>query len=611
MAQSRFSFRRIGALTGRSLRRFPLVLLSALVAGVSAAIMVAGGGADPVWRNVLMAATLGIPLLLTIALVAERGAAWGLPRAMRPVAATVAVVLLVIYGATLPIQFRVADVLRFLQLTVALHLLLAVAPFARRGEERGMWQFDLALLLRFVTAVFFSAVLFGGLSLALLALDKLLGLAIADELYLQLWFLIICVFNTAYVLAGVPEDLAALDRREEQPRVVRVLARSILAPLVMVYLVILLAYLVKVVVTAVWPSGWIGYLVSGVAVAGILSLLLAKLELDRPERSWLRIYARIFHLLMLPAVAMLALAVVQRINQYGVTEPRYFLLVLTGWLAAVVLAGCWRHPAPIKAIPATLAAVALVTMVGPWSAYAVAQRSQQARLETVLAATSRLEGGRIVAAEAPVSTVQQREISELLRYLFEHFGPGALGAAADAELRERLDAVAAGSGSRDTVPARELAEAAAEYAGVAYTAAASHRRGAGYAFERDGRRRAVPVAGWEHLVPLQLVREREQDFLLAADTCRVRVDWPAETLELELGAAGEVRLSLAPMLARLRALDRQGGGAVPDSLLDLAGAADGRPLLVHVQELWWNEDAAGRVEIGNLRGELLLSGGGE
>jgi hypothetical protein len=34
-------------------------------------------------------------------------------------------------------------------------------------------------------------------------------------------------------------------------------------------------------------------------------------------------------------------------------------------------------------------------------------------------------------------------------------------------------------------------------------------------------------------------------------------------------------------------------------------------LLVHVQELWWNEDAAGRVEIGNLRGELLLSGGGE
>jgi len=277
---SRFSLQRLGDATERSIRRFPLTLLAAVVAGVAAAALVDNEHSQRL-RDIAMSAQLGIPLFLVIALVTERRERWNLPSITGLILRLAGVGLLVGYGVSRPRYLDATDWLLFSQLNVGLHLLVTVLPFARRGETRGMWQFNLALLLRFLTAAFFSAVLYGGLSLALLALDKLLGVGIDDMVYAQLWCLIAFVFNTAYFLGGVPESLEDLDRIDTQPRLVRIFAQYILAPLVVVYLAILLAYLVKVLTTAVWPSGWIGYLVSSVAAVGLLSLLLLKLDSER------------------------------------------------------------------------------------------------------------------------------------------------------------------------------------------------------------------------------------------------------------------------------------------------------------------------------------------
>jgi len=379
-------------------------------AGVAAAALVDNEHSQRL-RDIVMSAQLGIPLFLVIALVAERREHWNLPDTSGLILRLAGAGLLIAYGVSRPCHLDATDWLLFSQLNVGLHLLVTVLPFARRGETRGMWQFNLALLLRFLTAAFFSAVLYGGLSLALLALAKLLGVGIDDMVYAQLWCLIAFVFNTAYFLVGVPERLEDLDRIDTQPRLVRIFAQYILSPLVVVYLAILLAYLVKVLTTAVWPSGWIGYLVSSVAAVGLLSLLLLKPDLERDDRRWVRIYARLFHILMVPAVAMLILAISKRIGQYGVTEMRYFLVVLTIWLAVVVVVGCFRRRLLLKAIPASLCLLAFLTAFGPLSVYSVSHRSQLDRLDGLLAAQSRFISGMIVAGESEVSSEDGREIS--------------------------------------------------------------------------------------------------------------------------------------------------------------------------------------------------------
>jgi hypothetical protein len=600
----RFSLSRMTEATGRALRRFPMVLLAALVAGVTAAAAVKDGPGDPGWRNAAMAAALGIPLFLTIALVDERREPWRLPRLFRPLASVLGFLLLLVYGVTLPASIRAVDLYLYAQLTIGLHLLVAVLPLLR-DEEGLLWRVDLALLLRFINAAFFSAVLYAGLSLALLAIDTLLGLEVDDLVYPRLWFVIAFVFNTAYFLGGAPPLGRGAEAPADPPRLVRVFAQHILAPLVVVYLVILLVYLVKVVATAVWPSGWIGYLVSSVAVAGLLSLMLLRPALDRAERGWIGVYARLFYFLMVPAVVMLALAVAKRIGQYGVTEPRYFLVVLTAWLAVVVLLGCRRPVPSLKAIPLSLAVLAFLTAVGPWSAYAMAHRSQLGRLGDLLAANARLVEGRIVPSPAEASSQDEREISRLLHYLFDHFGHDALGDAASDALRAELDATVARYGG-DTAPATALAEAVAGYVTIDYVMGPAPRAGGWISAERSGRLQAVPVGGWEHLVALNVAQDDERVVVLDADTCQVALDWPAEQLLLQRGDEVLGSVPLDALMASLRALDPGlARHVIPDSLLDVDGTGAGRRLRLRVEKISWT-GGDGEPERARLIGDLLI-----
>jgi hypothetical protein len=207
----------------------------------------------------------------------------------------------------------------------------------------------------------------------------------------------------------------------------RVFAQYTLVPLVTVYLVILMLYFGKVVISWDWPSGWIGYLVTGVAGAGILTLLLVHPLAERDDQRWIATFARGFWLGILPAVVMLWLAVYQRLHQYGFTEPRYFLLVLSLWLAAIAVYYALTHSRRIRVIPGSLCLLALVTFAGPWGAYSASRRSQVARVRDVLTAHGVLAGGRVRRATVMIAGRDDaRALSGAVRYLVTTHGVAAL-----------------------------------------------------------------------------------------------------------------------------------------------------------------------------------------
>ena len=67
------------------------------------------------------------------------------------------------------------------------------------------------------------------------------------------------------------------------------------------------------------PSGWIGWLVSSVAAAGLFSLALLHPLVEKKEERWIATYARVYFILMLPAIGMLLTALAKCIGQYGFT----------------------------------------------------------------------------------------------------------------------------------------------------------------------------------------------------------------------------------------------------------------------------------------------------
>lgn len=402
--------------------RFPFVILCGAAAAVTGSILAYEGGSF--WTRALLSSLLGLPLFFALALLSER-LGWSRGRALAVQALALAVpALFLIVALDLSEQLLWT---RALHLAAGLHLSVAIVSFVGRPAGTGFWQFNRILLLRFLLGALFTAVLFAGLALSLAALDQLFGIDIDHEVYLTVLFTLMFLFSPWFFAAGVPRDVAALDARDDYPTGLKVFAQFVLIPLVTIDLLILTAYLVRVLVTRSWPSGWIGWLVSGIAVTGTLALLLVHPLREREDSRWVNAYGRWFFVALLPSIAMLLMAIGLRIQQYGVTERRYFLLVLAITLAVLALWYAFTASRNIRIIPAVLAVVAFFTFAGPWSAYAVARRSQLQRLEAALARNGMLSSnGRAVPAERTVSMEDTRHISGATGYLIATHGEASL-----------------------------------------------------------------------------------------------------------------------------------------------------------------------------------------
>jgi len=199
----------------QSARRFPFVLAAAAVATYAAIELEKQPGNDQDYTRLLATATLGLPLLFALTLVAERrvrsaAIQWVLPAA--------GVGALLAFWSAWPHWSSALQWLRYAQLSVAFHLLVAFLPYMGFDQPNGFWQYNKALFLRILTAALYSAVLYVGLAVALLALDKLLGIKLPDGSYAKLWFAIVFMFNTWFFLSGVPDDFAALAARTGMPQ---------------------------------------------------------------------------------------------------------------------------------------------------------------------------------------------------------------------------------------------------------------------------------------------------------------------------------------------------------------------------------------------------------
>jgi hypothetical protein len=408
----------------RTVRRFPLVLAVAAVGTLAAIVLLDHEGAarPTVLFNVLFASILGISTLLTIALTAEKGK-WGRTASLGAQAA--GILALAAYACSIPTDLGNAPEFHFFRLLMvgtAMHLFASVVPFAGSREVNGFWHFNKALLLRALTSVLFSGVLFAGLAVALGALDNLFGVHVSPKRYGELWVLVAGVFTTWFFVGGIPEDLDALESETEYPRAIKLFAQYILLPLTLVYLVILYAYLGKILIAWDWPQGWVSRLILGFAGVGMLMHLLFYPIQDRDENVWIRRACRWFYVAMAPLVVVFLLAVARRTSEYGITEGRYIAVATGIWLGAMVVYFLASKRKNIKIIPVSLGAVALMICWGPWGAFSVAESSQVNRLEELLKASSILVDGKVRPAEKRPPYGQVKEISSILSYLYSVHG---------------------------------------------------------------------------------------------------------------------------------------------------------------------------------------------
>jgi hypothetical protein len=404
------------------------------------------------------------------------------------------------------------------------------------------------------------------------------------------------LFHPLFFLAGVPRGLEGLEPDASWPGGLRAFARFVLVPLTTIYLLILTAYFVKVVATGQWPSGWIGWLVSGAASVGVLTLLLSGPPATRHEAPWASLFERWFWPAVLPATVMLLLAIWKRIDQYGVTEKRYFLAILALWLLAVAIAFTIRRRLNLMVIPVTLAAVAAAVFAGPWGAYEVSERSQFTRLAVVLDSLGAISNGQFRAVGTDADVERSAEAANIVRYLVRTHG---------------TEPMAEWLGARQfTVTDLQRDSTGRHYAQAETIIAAMGLQG----YQTDGRPRslwlnrstepAVAVTGYDWLVPL---RERgiPDTPWPGGDTLAARLILNGRSVEVRRGGELVVSLSIDRMIDEMAAwqLRNVQGTPPPDSLFTTT-APDGSAV-VRLRQAGLR-DSAGVWRAEQVNGEVLL-----
>ncbi len=407
----------------RTSERFPLAILSAIVAALAVHLIIdafeADGATQPLWP-VIMTAILGIPFFYTLRVLAESR---GWPRSIHLGVTLAGLIVLVLYYLVLPSPVKGADVVSYMLLLAAVLLATSFLPFlGASGEENGFWQYNRVMFLRLAMAVLYSSVLYVGLALALGACDALLGFDIEGRRYAQLWYWVVLVYSTWFFMAGIPRDIRGLQRVSDYPTALRIFTQYVLIPLVVVYMVILYAYMVRIIVQWDLPKGWVGYPVIGVSLVGMLALLLVHPIRNQPESKWVVPYAKFFYWAFYPLIVLISVAIATRISDYGVTENRYLVVGATAWLLGIALYFSFRHTADIRIVPISLCIVSALAAFGPWGATAFARRSQLDRLREMLIADAVMVEGALERTPKPLPFERKKQINNIVQYVIGYHG---------------------------------------------------------------------------------------------------------------------------------------------------------------------------------------------
>ncbi|MDR3188940.1 MAG: DUF4153 domain-containing protein [Prevotellaceae bacterium] len=337
-----------------------------------------------------------------------------------------------VYSLLLPQDFGLmyfADWLQVAVLGVVFFLASFFISFLARSKDYAYWQFGAKTLLQMVIAGCFGGLLLGGLCLAALSIEKLFSANIDRSIYINLWTCCMLLFTPLYFLAnisGQKEKHSSEISAEGENKILKTTGLYILTPLLAIYALILYIYLLRIVATWALPDGWVSWLVSALAIGGLLltTIVYPMRAAGNRLAEWLSRYSGI---VILPLLVLMTVGIGRRISDYGISINRCYILLLNIWFYGIYIYLFITKAKHIKWILISPVVIILLASVGPWKFSSVTKRILLSKVETVLdGRTLTLSNSAPWLSE--LNEDQKLEIREALDYLAATYGKGSIQA---------------------------------------------------------------------------------------------------------------------------------------------------------------------------------------
>ena len=287
-------------------------------------------------------------------------------------------------------------------------LFLLVPIICKKDEEEKYFQ---SVVFDKTVTILYSMVLFLGLTAVFLTVDGLSLIKLKEQIYIEIWLFVVFVFAMIFFASKLKKVDENLEEYEIH-KIFRFLIYFIVIPLITIYTGILYIYFGKMLITKSWPQGLVSHLILWYTIFSLFIMIMVTPMTKKDLAA--KAFKKYFPFVSVPLLILSIVSISKRISQYGVTELRYFIVLLAIWLIFCMVSSIFK--ARLSVILISLIAVVYISVFSPINNRRITIMSQNKRLERILIKHGLLKDGKLVK-NSGLNENQKYEVTDVLNYI--------------------------------------------------------------------------------------------------------------------------------------------------------------------------------------------------
>jgi len=332
-------------------------------------------------------------------------------------------IIFAVYCFTLPEKLMEYQYYQLFSLGLVFALAAFFISFLHKNSELPFWNFSKQSIIQLIITMVFAAVLYGGLGLAILSLDKLFKIEISSKVYGHLAVFSFVLFAPTYFLSNIPDKIEKRKQEFTFEKIIKIFGLYILLPILAIYTLILYVYLVQIVIKWQLPNGWVSTLVSVLGLGGFLCMLILHPLYLSNKNKVVDVFVKLFPVLLFPLLVLMSVGIYRRIADYDLTINRLYVMILNLWFYGISIYLLISKAKQVKWIVISFATITFLSSIGPWSVFSMTRNSLTTQLEKQLTVLHMLKDGKITPKQTQqkdTATVQRA--AETVRYMVLTYG---------------------------------------------------------------------------------------------------------------------------------------------------------------------------------------------
>ena len=402
----------------KGIERFPLTIFCGIIVFLLSVYVLETSGTnnnrfiEEVLKSIFLM-ILCIPLTAALELVREKYFSGKNKWIIRALNAVIAIVFIVFYRFYYLYEVGkeafFGNSEKLLATGIIFFLFFLLAPIiGKKDEEEKYFQ---SVIVDKAVTVLFSVVLFLGLTVVFLTVDRLSLIKLEGKIYVETWLFVVFVFAMIFFASKLKKVDESLEEYEIH-KVFKFLIYFIVIPLITIYTGILYIYFGKMLVTRSWPQGLVSHLILWYTIFSLFIMIMVTPMTKKDPVA--KVFKKYFPLASIPLLALSIVSISKRISQYGVTELRYFIVLLGIWLIFCMVSSIFR--ARLSIVLISLIAVVYISVFSPVNNRRITIMSQNKRLERILIKHGLLKDGKLVQ-NSRLSENKKYEVTDVLNYI--------------------------------------------------------------------------------------------------------------------------------------------------------------------------------------------------